>query len=92
MTLVGCCVFLPFFHSKYTISFPDSSSSQASKLTIWSSQEPAGGFHVCALTLAGGSESDGWSPFLLDLLMLACGVDDDGRPLFFPFTAFAVSV
>ncbi len=35
--------------------------------------------------------SSGWVPFLLYLFPVACGVDDDGRPLFLFFSAVALS-
>lgn len=56
-----------------------------------SSQLPAGGFQVTAFALCGGSESPELSPFLRDRFPLACGVDEDGRPLFLLLIAAAVS-
>lgn len=92
MTSVLCFVFLPFFQLRYTISFPDFSSSDASMLSMWSSHDPAGGCHAPALAaLAGGVESAGCPFRRARLLDVAPAAAAGLRPRFFVLAASCVS-
>lgn len=90
MTDVWCLVFLPFFHTRYTISCPTPSSWHASIDSMSSSHEPAGGLHALDDD-AGGVEAPGCAPLLLRERFTGVGFADDGlRPRFLPAAAVAV--
>lgn len=71
------------------MSRPLPSSSQASIVSISSSQDPAGGFHLS--DVAGGVDSLGCVPFLLERFVLADAAVLEVRLRFLPLAASCVS-
>ena len=72
------------------MSFPVSSSSNASSWAMCSSQSPAGGRHCSTRAVRGASSSKG-CPFFFAFFPFVVGVLDPGRPRFLPRRAVAVS-